>query len=195
MRKKCVCGFTLLEVIIAVLISSFLILTAALALRAYIDSQRRISVSLNEKSKRVLFVYFLLKQLQNIPDDLDLTRGLRFEGNVDYVKFVSYVPMTGRYFPGIFGIEYKIVDGKLFEYDRPLITREDVMDFFEKEIVSDNLTKVYESNAKITSFSYYDGSRWLDSWKNINSTPVILKINFDNGSYISFPVLLASKIN
>ena len=189
-------GFTLLEVLIAVVLSSLVIFTASLALRAYIDSQKSIEEKISEESKKALFLYFFFKQLQNIPGDIEFIEDFRFEGGSDYLKFVSRVPMTGPFFPGVFGVEYKVRDGCVKERDFPLITRKDVLDFFKgNREENGNFTVVYATDVKIVGFEYYNGINWVREWKLINSIPFIIKIELENGTALYFPVSVALRLD
>ena len=186
-------GFTLLEVLIALLLSSLIILTAVMALKGYMDFEHRSQKLIRVESRKTLFLYLFFKQLQNIPR-LDMTQGFLFEGERSFLRFISYVPMTGKYFPGIFGVTYLIKDGSLFEKDEPLMDREDVLSFFKEKDEVEGAVRIFSPPSKISGFSFYDGHQWRDSWKELSSVPVVIKIELGDGSEMMIPVDVANRI-
>ena len=176
-------GFTLLEVLVALIISSILVVAAAAFLRSNMTLQQRVNRVTTRLGKRAAVVYLLFKQLQNIPPEAPGTREV-FQGESDTMRFISWIPATGRFFPGIFGVEYKVEDGNLYERDLPLMDKDDVRDFVRKKIPEDKL-KWHLLIKGVKGFSYASRGRWVDRWIRLG-LPDAVKIEGENG--ITIPV-------
>ena len=184
-------GFTLLELLLALLIASFLVLTVTLSLRSYINFSGKAEKKLAEKEKRALFIYTFFKQLQ-FPEGTSFTRGILFNGERKWLRFTTKIPLTGYYFPGIYGVVYLIDNNTLFEKDAPIVNRDDFDKFVKREpqLEDGNYTPIMEG---VSSFSYFDGRRWIDRWVT-EGLPKAVRIEMSNGTFISFPVELAKRI-
>ena len=185
-------GFTLLEVIIAIVISLLVVAISVMALNSFINFKSKIEHADAKYGDRALFLYLLFKQLQNIPTNNDLVGDNYFYGERDYFRFVSYVPISGDYFPGIFGVEYYAKDGKLYERDMPLIESRDVRRFLMGNLGS-NGTLFKINGIKVSSFEYFDGREWQSSWPYVGSWPLVVRIWEENGSSLDIPVKIGSR--
>ncbi len=156
-------GFTLIELLIAVTIAAMVIALGAMAIRSFLFAQQR-QKALSERLERfMLFRYLLFKQLQNVPPRV-FNNKAHFAGEEDALRFVSRVPVTGPFFPGIFGVEYLLNGTSVLERDCPIVDSSDYSDFRSKRLCNTTWHLIWKCDncTENLAFSYFYGGRWND---------------------------------
>ena len=189
-------GFTLLEVVVALTVAMMVVLVGTIALRTYLSSYERQKRAVSEVERKAFFAFIFFKQLQNIPDRVFGVVPI-FEGEEDRLRFVSRTPMTGRYFPGFFAIEFRVKNGRIIERDFPLIDVEDYKNFLEES--GDMNAKWFVvftlkgyKNEDI-HFEYFDGKVWRRDWKLRGKLPAFIAIKTEDKTLYVFPVMYFSR--
>ncbi len=156
-------GYTLLEILVAVAISAMVVLSVSVAIRTFVSSLELHKRKSKEEIATSLFFLTFFRWLQNL-NMKPFGVSLPFSGDSSEIKFASEFPLTGRYFPGVFGVLLKADRSVVLEADVPLIDAEDVREF--KEGRADMAYKrVFSCANGDADFSYYNGRNWVDSWR------------------------------
>ncbi|WP_343214953.1 hypothetical protein [Desulfurobacterium sp.] len=171
----------------ALLIALFIVGIGATALKVYYSSYILQEEKFAEAKRKSFFLFLFFKQLQNIPQNVFGYPPI-FEGDEKKLKFVSNVPLLGRYFPGIFGIELRIKEGKLLEANIPLVDVEDYRNFLNEDLKKEWFLVFFFSGEEC-HFEYSDGKIWKRSWKK--GIPKFIALKSSKESYI-FPVMFFS---
>lgn len=167
-------GFTLVEVIIAMVILSFVALIIGSGFRLGIDAWEKGSNETDEIHKyRVLYVLMSqqIKSAYPYKIKIDEKKVIVFKGESDSVMFA--IASNDTFFSGFKWIRYKYKDGALL-YKEGMLPDKKLF-----EMTSDN-DEIIESKIGDVKFSYRasDDGEWKESWDIGDSLPgsVMLKI-------------------
>ena len=186
-ESKYKAGFTLLEVIVALTITMLVVVVGASALRTFVSSYGKQKEAAEKVLRSDLAVVLFFRQLQNIPDKV-FGKIMSFRGESDYVRFASFVKATAVGLPGIYGVEYRLEDGKLLERDVSLVKGEDYIEFIRDGAGEEKpwfVVMDFEENTNLR-FEYGDGKRWQSRWEG--GVPKFIGIRAEDRWLLIIPV-------
>ena len=184
-------GFTLLEVLLAVVISALVISVAVAALRGFIGFRDRIEKAYRREGSRALFYYFLFKQLQNVPIGEEGVGNLCLYGERNFFRFISRVPMSGYFLPGLVGVEYRIDGNRLYERDYPLRNEVEASRFLTGTLrVEARWVRI--RGVGILAFEYLGVQGWRDRWNTVSECPKAVRVLFSKSRSLDVPVMVQS---
>ncbi len=194
------CGFTLIEIIVAISIGSLLILVTSASIRTGLsymqNGEERFDKGLREK----VALNFFIQQISSIRSYNAGNKGIFFIGNKDLVSFISPLSLNKYYTYGLMICAYTITNDEDDTYslvynEKRLLSNAylgKLMDEFSKEENEEEKGKFFDVESTVFFQGYekitieYLGevnpdkeeeSPWKESWQD-NALPKAIKITF-----------------
>jgi len=188
-------GFTLIEIVIAIVLLSLIALSASIAIRIGLKSYEKTRTTFEKTKSKEINTLFLFEQIK-------LTSDYRwkgkiynlFEGSRDKIIFISKKSILNPSKYGFFKVRYEEDEGKLWVSEEQIFDPSDVNREIKEEptpFIKDVLS---------VQFRFFDGKNWNDSWyskqlpqaiyvniewKNKKNTEMIIPIVIDRTLEIS----------
>ncbi len=174
-------GFTLLELLIAILLSTFVVVVCISILRLSSDSLYRSTRFSRRLENRTLGIFLFYAQLQSIPNPSRVGISRVFlKCEEKELDFITTKPITNSSYPGIFLAGYRIEDGCLWEKDMPIISPKNIK--AELGLIENGwicLRKFKEQ----AYFSYFSGRDWQSKWRS-KGCPKAISLSLDKDTII-----------
>ncbi len=174
-------GFTLLELLIAILISTFVVVVCTSILRLSSDSLYRSTRFSRKLENKTLGIFLFYAQLQSIPDPSRVGISKIFlKCEEDGLEFITTKPITNSSYPGIFLTGYRIENNCIWEKDIPIISPKNIKTSLGDIEDGWICLKRFKEQA---SFSYFSGREWRSSWKG-GKMPRAISLSMDNAKLV-----------
>jgi len=152
-------GFTLVEMVIAMMLLSLIALSASIAIRIGLKSYDKAGSFLKKMKSKDLNALLIFEQLKLASNYRWKGRTYPlFEGSSDKIIFMSRKSILNPAKPGFFKIKYEERDGKLWVSEEQIFDPSDVNREIKKDAVPllENLDSIH--------FKYFNSRNWSDSW-------------------------------
>jgi general secretion pathway protein J len=169
------CGFTLLEILLAMTIMSFITLIVGSVFRLGINAWEKGETETEETQKLRILSGLISQQIKSAYPYtmmLDDDKMVVFEGEEDSLTFVT--SMAGSPYPGFKWVRYHYDNGSLYYNEGMLPDKE----FHDR--LSDDEEIFYQDIGEVT-FSYFSSvdEEWLDSWEMGLNFPDAVRVEID----------------
>jgi hypothetical protein len=156
-------GITLLEILIAIFIFTFVCLSAVFILRNSLQSSRKKTIEKDILREIIYITEFIETRISNaMINDLSGKYRINFKGENDWVRFICPFSEGEENDLVKFGIYYK--DGKIMAEMVRVDNKNPDFSFFNGFPGA----QILGENVKLFKLRYYDGKNWVDSWDTEN---------------------------
>ena len=174
-------GFTLLELLIAILLSTFVVVVCVSILRLSSDSLYRSTKFSRKLENKTLGVFLFYAQLQSIPNPSRVGVSKTFlKCEENELEFITTKPITNSSYPGIFLAGYRIENGCIWEKDTPIISPKNVK--ADLGDIEDGWMCLRRFKEK-AYFNYFSGRDWQSRWRG-KGVPRAISLTIDEDTLV-----------